>query len=91
MVNQGRGNQLEVVVDRATAFVNPLELIGKRVHILGLQARGVEFRFRKRPKTLEEDEERVALVPPIEGISLEPYSGPPKSNKKKGGSRRWRG
>lgn len=85
VVNQGRGNQLEVVVARATAFVNPLELIGKRVHILALQARGVEFRFRTRPKTREEAEERAELVPPIEGISFEPYSGPPKSEKKKKG------
>jgi hypothetical protein len=76
VVHQGRGNQLEVVVDRARGFVNPLELLGKRVHILGLEARGVEFRFRKRPRVMAEVAERVRFAPPIEGIEFEPYDGP---------------
>ncbi len=85
MVNQGRGNQLELTVDSATGFVNPLELVSRRVHVVGLQAQGVEFRFRKRPKTPEEQKERAALVPPIEGVPFEPYSGPPKQKKTKPG------
>ena len=76
VVNQGRGNQLEVVVDEARAFVNPLELLARRVHIMGLEAEGVEFRFRKRPKTMEEAAEKKELVPAIEGIEFEPYDGP---------------
>jgi hypothetical protein len=76
VVNQGRGNQLEIVVDKARAFVSPLELLVKRVHIMGLEAQGVEFRFRKRPQTMEEAGEREETAPAIEGIEFEPYDGP---------------
>jgi hypothetical protein len=83
VVNEGRGSQLEVVMDEARAFVKPVELLGKRVHIMGLEARGVEFRYRKRPRTMEEAEARARVAPPIEGIALEPYDGP--AEEKKGG------
>jgi hypothetical protein len=84
LVNQGRSDQLELTVDRAVGLVSPLELLSRRIHILGLQARGVEFRFRKRPRTPEEAAAKAAVVPPIEGIPFEPYSGPPR-RKTKGG------
>jgi hypothetical protein len=78
LVNQGRGNQFEVVVDQVSAFVHPLELLARRVHVLGLRARGVEFRYRKRPKTAEEAAAAGAThAPPIEGVPFEPYTGPP--------------
>ncbi len=85
MVSQGRSNQLELVVDRAAGFINPLELLARRVHVVGLRARGVEFRFRKRPKTPDEAAARAPLVPPIEGLPFEPYGGPPKAKKTKPG------
>ena len=84
MTHQGRKDQIGLVVDRATGFVNPLELIGRRVHVIGIHARGVEFRYRKRPKTPQEAEARAAVVPSIEGLRFEPYRGPPKVEKKKG-------
>jgi hypothetical protein len=83
VVNQGRGNQLEVVVDKARGFVNPLELLKKRVHVMGVNAEGVEFRFRKRPKTTEEAVERAEFAPPIEGIELEPWDGPTKEEEER--------
>jgi hypothetical protein len=94
VVNQGRGNQLEAVVDKAWVFVNPIALIGKRVQALGFRARGVEFRYRKRPKTPEEALELAKVVPSIEGAPLEPYAGPPKDEKEDGrqpkaGKREW--
>ncbi len=83
VVHQGRGNQLEVVVDRVRAFVNPLELLARRVHIMGLEAEGVEFRFRKRPKTMEEAAERAEIAPPIEGIELKPHDGPTREEEER--------
>jgi hypothetical protein len=85
MVSQGRGNQLQLDVDHAVGLVNPFELLARRVHVLGLQARGVEFRYRKRPKSPEDAAARETLVPPIEGVRFEPYSGPPPGEKKKRG------
>jgi len=85
MTNQGRGDQLELVVDGAAGFVDPLELLARRIHIVGLQARGVEFRYRKRPKTPEEAEAEQGLVPPIEGLPFEPDHGPPKPPRTKRG------
>ncbi len=81
VVNQGRGDQIELVVDRATAFVNPVTLLRRHVRVSGLRADGVEFRLRKRPKTLE-DTAREALVAPIEGVPYEPYGGPPEAEGK---------
>jgi hypothetical protein len=81
VVNQGRGNQLEAVVDSARVFVNPFALIGKTVSARFFKADGVEFRFRKRPKTPEEAAEKKDLVAPIEGAPYEIYSGPPKEPK----------
>ena len=81
VVNQGRGNQLEAVVESARVFVNPFALIGKTVSARSFSARGVEFRFRKRPKTPEEAAEKAERVPPIEGAPYEPYGGPPKEVK----------
>ena len=83
VVNQGRGNQLEAVVDGARVFVNPFALIEKAVVARSFKADGVEFRFRKRPQTPEEAAEKVELVAPIEGAPYEPYSGPPKVEKPK--------
>jgi hypothetical protein len=83
VVNQGRGNQLEAVVDSARVFVNPFALIGKTVSARAFTADGVEFRYRKRPQTSEEAAEKAELVPPIEGAAYEPYGGPPKENKAK--------
>jgi len=85
MTSQGRGDQLELVVDSAAGFVDPFELLARRIHIAGLRARGVEFRYRKRPKTPEEAQELLALVPPIEGVPFEPYDGPPKQPRTKPG------
>jgi len=78
MVDQGGGHQLELTVDRATGFVDPLELLARRIHILGLHARGVELRLRRRPDTPEEATALVDQVPPIEGARFEPYRGPPR-------------
>jgi len=83
VVNQGRGNQLEAVVDSARVFVNPFALIGKTVSARSFTANGVEFRFRKRPQTAEEATEKAELVPPIEGAPFEPWGGPPKEDKPK--------
>jgi len=54
IVNQGRGDQLEGKVDLVWGAVNPVELLARRVHIVWLRCRGVEFRLRSRPKTAEE-------------------------------------
>jgi hypothetical protein len=53
-VQQGRGSQLEGVVDSGGGTVEPAELLARRVHVVGLRASGVEFRWRPRPKTAEE-------------------------------------
>lgn len=88
IVNQGRGDQLEGKVDRVWGAVNPFELPARRVHVVWLRCRGVEFRLRKRPKTAEEAASLPNGFPRIEGVAWEPYTGPPpgppKAKKKAG-------
>jgi hypothetical protein len=79
IVNQGRGDQLEGKVDRVWGAVNPFELLARRVHIVWLRCRGVEFRLRKRPKTAEEAASLPTGFPQIEGVPWEPYPGAPAS------------
>jgi adhesin HecA-like repeat protein len=77
IVQQGRGSQLEGVVDRGWGIVDLAELPLRRIHVVGLRAEGVAFRLRKRPRTPEEAQAPVpAEVAPIEGVPWEPYSGP---------------
>ena len=91
IVNQGRGDQLEGKVDLVWGAVNPVELLARRVHIVWLRCRGVEFRLRSRPKTAEEAASLPAGLPSIDGVPWEPYPGPPpataaEKGKKKGGT-----
>lgn len=91
IVNQGRGDQLEGKVDTVWGAVNPLELLAKRVHIVWLRCRGVEFRLRSRPKTVESAASFPVGFPAIDGVTWEPYPGPPPAasaakGKKKGGT-----
>ncbi len=83
IVNQGRGDQLEGKVDLVWGAVNPVELLAKRVHVVWLRCRGVEFRLRKRPKTAEEAASLPAGFPQIEGVPWEPYTGAPAAAGKK--------
>lgn len=78
IVQQGRGRQLEGIVDRGWGVVELLELAARRVHVVGLRAEGVEFRLRRRPRTAEEAAGPMPPeMPPIEGLPWEPYDGPP--------------
>jgi hypothetical protein len=77
IVNQGRGDQLEGMVDRVWGAVNPIELLGRRVHVVWLRCQGVEFRLRKRPKTAEEATSLPVGFPSITGVPWEPWTGPP--------------
>lgn len=77
IVNQGRGDQLEGKVDVVWGAVNPLELPARRLHVVWLRCRGVEFRLRKRPRTAEEAARLPVGFPVLEGVAWEPYSGPP--------------
>lgn len=77
IVQQGRGSQLEGVVDRGWGVVELLELPARRIHVVGLRAQGVEFRLRRRPKTAEETAAGPpAMAPPIADAPWEPWSGP---------------
>ena len=80
IVNQGRGDQLEGKVDLVWGAVNPLELLARRVHVVWLRCRGVEFRLRSRPKTAEEAASFPVGLPAIDGVTWEPYTGPPPSS-----------
>jgi hypothetical protein len=87
IVNQGRSDQLEGKVDVVWGAVNPLELPARRVHVVWLRCRGVEFRIRKRPATAEEASRLRVGYPEIEGVAWEPYAPPPGAapqGKKKG-------
>ncbi len=77
IVNQGRGDQLEGKVDVVWGAVNPLELPARRLHVVWLRGRGVDFRLRKRPKTAEEAASLPVGFPVLDGVGWEPYSGPP--------------
>jgi hypothetical protein len=78
IVQQGRGSQLEGVVDGGWGTIDLLELPARRVHVVGLRASGVEFRLRPRPKTAEEAAGPMPDgLPRIEGVPWEPYPGPP--------------
>jgi len=77
IVNQGRGDQLEGKVDLVWGAVNPLELLARRVHVVWLRCRGVEFRLRKRPATAVEAASLPTGFPAIDGVTWEPYTGPP--------------
>ncbi len=83
IVNQGRGDQLEGKVDRVWGAVNPFELLARRVHVVWLRCRGVEFRLRKRPKTAEEAASLPAGFPSIDGVAWEPYAGPPRGRRRR--------
>ena len=89
IVNQGRGDQLEGKVDRVWGAVNPFELLARRVHIVWLRCRGVEFRLRKRPNTAEEAASLPVGFPSIDGVPWEPYTGetarPAETGKEKDG------
>lgn len=86
IVQQGRGSQLEGVVDRGWGTVDWLELPARRIHVLGLHASGVEFRQRPRPKTTEEAAGPIPDgLPRIEGVPWAPYEGPPPGPPKKVG------
>jgi hypothetical protein len=83
IVQQGRGSQLEGVVDRGWGVVELLELPARRIHVVGLRAHGVEFRLRRRPKTAEETAAGPPpMAPPVEGAPWEPWSGPPPGPRK---------
>jgi hypothetical protein len=78
IVQQGRGSQLEGVVDSGWGTVDLAELPARRVHVLGLRGDGVEFRWRPRPKSAEEAAGPVPdSLPRLEGLPWELYSGPP--------------
>jgi len=79
IVNQGRNDQLEGKVDVVWGAVNPLELPARRLHVVWLRARGVEFRLRKRPKTAGEAASLPVGFPHLDGVAWEPFSGPPPS------------
>ena len=79
IVNQGRNDQLEGKVDVVWGAVNPLELPARRLHVVWLRARGVEFRLRKRPKTAGEAASLPVGFPGLDGVAWEPFSGPPPS------------
>ncbi len=76
IVNQGRGDQLEGKVDRVWGAVNPFELLARRVHVVWLRCRGVEFRLRRRPKTAEEAASLPAGFPLIDGRAVGAVHGP---------------
>ena len=78
ILQQGRGSQLEGVVDSGWGTIDLLELPARRVHVVGLRASGVEFRLRPRPKTAEEASGPMPDgLAPIEGLAWETYTGPP--------------
>ena len=78
IVQQGRGSQLEGVVDHGWGSVDLLELPARRVHVVGLRAEGVEFRLRPRPKTAEERSGPMpAELAPIVELPWQLYDGPP--------------
>lgn len=79
IVNQGRGDQLEGKVDVVWGAVNPLELPARRLHVVWLRCRGVEFRLRKRPKTVAEAASLPAGFPVLDGVAWEPFTGPPST------------
>jgi len=66
--SQATRSQIEAVGERISAWVNPLPLLWKTVNIVRADARGAEFRMRRRPVTVEELKDKEAFVPPIEGL-----------------------
>lgn len=66
--SQATRSQIEAEGDWVRALVNPLPLLWKTVNIVRADARGAEFRMRRRPVTPEELKDKEAFVPPIEGL-----------------------
>jgi hypothetical protein len=66
--SQATRSQIEAVADHVSAVVNPIPLVWKTVSIVRASARGVEFRMRRRPVTVEELKDKESFVPPIEGL-----------------------